>query len=82
MQTFDEPLPDLEQILTQDRSGEQTRALIARYAAAAAPLQARLREPQPREEYGPLEAMCRALQTAQEVLETAWTKQHSNKKLR
>jgi hypothetical protein len=82
MQSFNEQLPDLEQTLLQDRSGESTRALIARYAAAAAPLQARLRHALPRDEYGPLEAMCHALQAAQDVLETAWARRHSNKKLR
>ncbi len=73
---------DLERALLQDASGAATCAEIERYAAAAAPLQAALRQALPRAEYGAPQALHRALEAAQEVLESTWSRLHSNKKLR
>lgn len=72
----EDDIVELRKVLREDEQGDATRAMIQSLRDAEAPIAASLRGTLSREEYQVSEDLLQALQTAEQVLKTAWLKAH------
>jgi hypothetical protein len=74
-------LTDIEKKLAADAQGDAAREMVRYFAAAAAQVNAKMRDPLSQDDFRATESMSRALHTAQDVVKDVWALLHPNKKL-